>query len=170
MIAERIDADGRSSRRGFLVWSFWCVAGVIGAGLAVLGLSPAIAPALRKAAGTWNPVIDADLVLEGMPTRASITSVARDAFLSPEPRETPVFVINHGRGRFSIMDARCTHLGCPVSWSAAEDLFLCPCHEGVFDAQGKVVSGPPPSRLDLYECKVQEGVLYAGPPIAKGES
>lgn len=149
--------------------SFWCVAGVIGAGLAVLGLPPAIAPALRKASSTWSSVIDVDLVLEEMPTRASITAVARDAFLLPEPQQTPVFVINHGKGRFSIMDARCTHLGCPVSWSADEHRFLCPCHEGVFDAQGKVVSGPPPRPLDLYEWKVQDGVLYAGPPTMDGE-
>ena len=170
MTDGRIEGGDRSSRRSFLVRSFWGVAGVIGAGLAVLGLSPAIAPALRKTATTWSPVIDADLVPEGMPTRASITVVTRDAFLPPEPQQTPVFVINHGNGRFSIMDARCTHLGCPVSWSADEDRFLCPCHEGVFDAQGKVVSGPPPRPLDLYEWKVQDGVLYAGPPIAKGES
>ena len=170
MTDERIDGDSRSSRRRFLVRSFWCVAGVIGTGLAAFGLPPAFAPALRKAANTWSPVIDADLVLEDMPTRASITTVARDAFLPPEPRETPVFVINRGNGRFSIMDARCTHLGCPVSWSADEHRFLCPCHEGVFDAQGKVVSGPPPRPLDLYEWKVQEGVLYAGPPIVEGES
>jgi Rieske Fe-S protein len=170
MIDEQNDADGVSSRRGFLVRSFWGVVAVIGAGLAVLGLPPAIAPALRKTASTWSPVIDADLAPEGMPTRASITVVAQDAFLPPEPRETPVFVINHGNGNFAVMDARCTHLGCPVSWSAAQDQFLCPCHEGVFDAQGKVVSGPPPRPLDLYEWEVRDGVLYAGPPIAKGES
>ena len=168
MSDERIDGDDRSDRRRFLVRSFWCVAAVIGAGFAVLGLSPAIAPALRKTATTWSPVLDADLVLEGMPTRAVVSIVARDAFLPPEPQQTPVFVINHGKGRFSIMDARCTHLGCPVSWSADEDRFLCPCHEGVFDALGKVVSGPPPRPLDLHEWKIQDGVLYAGPPISDG--
>ena len=28
----------------------------------------------------------------------------------------------------------CTHLGCPVRWESKADLFLCPCHGGVFIA------------------------------------
>jgi Rieske Fe-S protein len=163
-----MDSDGRSSRRRFLVRSFWCVAGVIGAGLAVFGLPPAIAPALRKAPGGWSPVTSADLALEGVPMSASLTTVSRDAFLPPEPRETPVFVISRGEGRFTVLDARCTHLGCLVSWNADEERFLCPCHGGVFDGEGKVVAGPAPRPLDRYEWEVQDGVLYAGPPVEGG--
>ena len=39
---------------------------------------------------------------------------------------------------------------------------ICPCHNGVFDPQGRVLGGPPPRPLDRYEYKVENGVLYAG--------
>lgn len=37
----------------------------------------------------------------------------------------------------------CTHMGCPVSYSADERTFKCPCHFSVFDAElnGQMVAG-----------------------------
>ncbi|TDI85191.1 MAG: hypothetical protein E2O78_04900 [Caldithrix sp.] len=32
----------------------------------------------------------------------------------------------------------------------------CPCHDGVFDVNGNVVSGPPPRPLQKYEVDVDE--------------
>ena len=37
----------------------------------------------------------------------------------------------------------CPHLGCKVRWEAGKERFFCPCHNGVFDAGGAPVSGPP---------------------------
>ena len=37
----------------------------------------------------------------------------------------------------------CPHLGCKVHWQAEEARFFCPCHNGVFDADGVAVAGPP---------------------------
>ena len=37
----------------------------------------------------------------------------------------------------------CPHLGCKVHWQAQERRFFCPCHNGVFDADGVALSGPP---------------------------
>ena len=37
---------------------------------------------------------------------------------------------------------------------------LSPVHYGVFDAQGTVLSGPPPRPLDRYEVKVEGDKLY----------
>jgi Rieske Fe-S protein len=54
----------------------------------------------------------------------------------------------------------CTHLGCRVRWIADQESFFCPCHNGVFDAQGSVVSGPPPRPLDRYEVKVEGDQLF----------
>ena len=34
--------------------------------------------------------------------------------------------------------AVCTHLGCVVPWSKAENKFICPCHGSQYDATGKV--------------------------------
>jgi cytochrome b6-f complex iron-sulfur subunit len=37
----------------------------------------------------------------------------------------------------------CPHLGCRVHFDRPSNQFLCPCHQGVFDAEGHAVSGPP---------------------------
>ena len=71
-------------------------------------------------------------------------------------------MVNHGDGEFTIFDDRCTHLGCPFSWSDQKKQFDCPCHNGVFDEEGRVTGGPPPRPLDRYEYKVEGGILYAG--------
>ena len=37
----------------------------------------------------------------------------------------------------------CPHLGCRVHWDSIKGEFICPCHNGHFDAGGKPISGPP---------------------------
>ena len=41
----------------------------------------------------------------------------------------------------------CSHFGCTVAWNEERQAYLCPCHEGVYDASGAVVAGPPPKSL-----------------------
>jgi cytochrome b6-f complex iron-sulfur subunit len=41
----------------------------------------------------------------------------------------------------------CTHQGCRVRWYEDRQLYICPCHEGKFDAEGEVVYGMPTSPL-----------------------
>lgn len=56
-----------------------------------------------------------------------------------------------------VFDATCTHLGCLVNWDPKAAVFRCPCHGGVFDAEGKNISGPPPRPLAKLEVKVRAG-------------
>ena len=39
------------------------------------------------------------------------------------------------------MSATCTHLGCQVHWDGEAKKFKCPCHGGVYDANGAVLDG-----------------------------
>ena len=52
--------------------------------------------------------------------------------------------------KFLVLAANCAHLGCPVEWFAESGLFMCPCHGGVYYANGERASGPPPR--GLYPC------------------
>lgn len=54
-----------------------------------------------------------------------------------------VAVYRTGEGALCAHDARCTHLGCAVRWSATEKSWNCPCHGSRFDAHtGAVLNGP----------------------------
>ena len=52
--------------------------------------------------------------------------------------------------KFLVLAANCAHLGCPVEWFQESGLFMCPCHGGVYYANGERASGPPPR--GLYPC------------------
>jgi len=56
--------------------------------------------------------------------------------------------------------AICTHLGCVVDWDGPKREIVCPCHAGVFDLEGRVVSGPPPRPLPTYPVKVINGKVF----------
>jgi len=78
--------------------------------------------------------------------------------MSPDDSRTlrvgsEVVIVVKGRTGFSAHSAVCTHLGCLVKWNKTDREFHCPCHAGVFDAKGQVVSGPPPAPLPKYTVK-----------------
>ncbi len=58
---------------------------------------------------------------------------------------------------FRAYSETCPHLGCKVHYVIADNGYFCPCHQGVFDADGIATAGPPaqagqrlaPYRLDL---------------------
>lgn len=60
---------------------------------------------------------------------------------------------------FLAMSSICTHLRCIVPWVEKDNLFECPCHAGVFNRVGEVVSGPPPRPLDLHGLTIVKGNL-----------
>ncbi|MFQ5651501.1 MAG: ubiquinol-cytochrome c reductase iron-sulfur subunit [bacterium] len=66
-----------------------------------------------------------------------------------------MILVNTGAG-FKAISTLCTHLGCRAYWEPENNRFFCPCHEGVFDVNGTVVSGPPPRPLERYEVEVDE--------------
>jgi len=61
---------------------------------------------------------------------------------------------------YRALSTTCTHLGCHVYWEPENHRFFCPCHEGVFDINGNVVSGPPPAPLRQYRVEEESGAIY----------
>ena len=58
---------------------------------------------------------------------------------------------------------RCAHLGCPVRFVEAAGNFICPCHGGVYDFQGKRIGGPPVRPLDRFQTRIRDGQVQVGP-------
>jgi hypothetical protein len=66
--------------------------------------------------------------------------------------------------KFLVFTVNCAHLGCPVAWFPQSGLFMCPCHGGVYYANGERASGPPPRGLFRCVWKVDEGKLKIKAP------
>jgi menaquinol-cytochrome c reductase iron-sulfur subunit len=68
--------------------------------------------------------------------------------------------VRHSDGnRFQVFAINCAHLGCPVRWFPQSSLFLCPCHGGVYYADGSLAAGPPPRGLFEYPFRIVNGEL-----------
>ncbi len=80
--------------------------------------------------------------------------------LLPDPFTAQYSVQSTGPGQFIVLSAVCTHQGCSVDWDKATGSFLCPCHQGRYDAHGRVLGGPPPRPLPALAHHVQGDMLY----------
>ena len=132
-----------------------------------------LAPLLRPAAADFVDVGAADQFHE--------TTLVKFRDPSPLPwagqlAETALWVrrrADSGAEMFQVFSAHCTHLGCPVNWRPDAGIFLCPCHGGVFYADGRVAGGPPERPLFEREWRVQDGRLHirtAALPTVKTKS
>jgi len=149
------------SRRAFFTRLFWGLAGLLTALVGVPVLGAFLSPGFRKQE-------KADWVAVG-PASSFVTTPTLAHHLHPSHEgwvnvtgEMQVWVVQLPQGGYRIYDNHCTHLGCPYHWDTGLQRFACPCHNGVFDINGNVVSGPPPRPLDYYDAKVEGGVLYMG--------
>ena len=60
--------------------------------------------------------------------------------------EEPVELLRRGE-EVRALSLWCTHMGCEVAWRESRERYVCPCHEGEYDASGHAVAGPPPRDL-----------------------
>jgi thiosulfate dehydrogenase [quinone] large subunit len=68
----------------------------------------------------------------------------------------PGIVLHTSAGQYLGYDAVCPHAGCQVSYYAANDLLVCPCHGSEFTVStGAVLNGPAPH--GLTKLKIVEG-------------
>ncbi|WP_305045923.1 QcrA and Rieske domain-containing protein [Geoalkalibacter sp.] len=77
-------------------------------------------------------------------------------------RGRPAVVLQTRAGHFTAFSAVCTHLGCVIQWQAAEQRFLCPCHAGLFSADGTVLGGPPPRPLESLAVTLRDDQILVG--------
>ena len=92
-------------------------------------------------------------------TVGAVEAIPSASFSAFEQGEQSVFLRKTSDGDVEALSQRCTHLGCRVSWNAAENEFRCPCHRGVFDRTGTPISGPPKRPLDRFETRIEGGTV-----------
>jgi cytochrome b6-f complex iron-sulfur subunit len=60
-------------------------------------------------------------------------------------------------GEYRALTSVCTHMGCIVRYLPSVQQIWCPCHKGIYNVNGGVVSGPPPRPLKRYLVDISNG-------------
>jgi len=63
-------------------------------------------------------------------------------------------------GKYHAMSAVCTHLNCTVQYRGDLRVVWCACHNGMYSADGRNISGPPPRPLETYEVFLKGDEIY----------
>ena len=72
-----------------------------------------------------------------------------------------VIVIRREEKDFTVLSSTCTHSeSCLVGWDPRRYQLVCPCHRGIYDVWGNVVSGPPPRPLQRHDVVLRNGDVY----------
>lgn len=82
------------------------------------------------------------------------------SFMDFEYNEAPCTLMRTGDKAYQAFVRKCTHLGCIVAWEPNKKTFVCPCHGGIFDSNGKVVGGPPPTPLQELAVTIENETVY----------
>jgi Rieske Fe-S protein len=67
----------------------------------------------------------------------------------------PCMVIRDPDGKIRAFNGKCTHLDCNVEYRPAQGDIFCNCHNGVYDLNGRNVSGPPPRPLEAFTVTIR---------------
>ncbi len=134
-------------------------------GIPIIGFI--LAPLVERAPQLWRPVGPVDKFKVGQTVEVTFTDP------SPLPwsgvtAQTAAWLRRNGEQDFTAFAVNCTHLGCPVRWLQDANLFMCPCHGGVYYSDGRVAAGPPPRALFQYKVRVNNGqveILTAPIPV-----
>ena len=160
--------DMTPSRRRFLSRLSIALSTAVAAVVGVPVVGFLLSPLARKVPRQWRAVG----LAEGFKVGETVSVTCDDA--SPLPwsgvtARTAAWLRRDDADTFTAFAVNCTHLGCPVRWLADAQLFLCPCHGGVYNGDGSVAAGPPPKPLPRYPVRVREGqveILTSPLPVA----
>ena len=134
------------NRRGFLK-IFTSILGLGALGAFLYPLFRFLAPI--EATATAKPLT--------IPQKEIPVGAAKDLLVMGTPS-----IIIHTKNGYIALSRVCTHLGCLVNYDQARQIFICPCHNGIYDLEGNVISGPPPRPLPRFAVRITDGDIVIG--------
>ncbi|MBK0381538.1 Rieske (2Fe-2S) protein [Pedobacter sp. SD-b] len=157
------------SRRNFLMKFSLGLGGIAAllAGIPILGAL--FQPLIKKGEQKWRVVGKLTDFAKGETQLIKFRNAEEDAWAGVSAKSAG-WLRHKENGEFECFSANCTHLGCPVRWEKDAELFMCPCHGGVYYKDGTVAAGPPPKSLTQYSVRVNKGnveVKTAPIPLTK---
>jgi menaquinol-cytochrome c reductase iron-sulfur subunit len=141
------------ARRRFLARVSVGLGGCMGLAVGAPLVGFVVAPLFRQVPFEWRAVGKVNAFKVG----ETVAVIFVDA--SPLPwagvtAKTAAWLRRKSETEFVAFAVNCAHLGCPVRWLPDAQLFMCPCHGGVYYADGSVAAGPPPHSLSQYKARI----------------
>ena len=152
-MSQQMSPVNSSNRRGFLVRVIQATHAAIGATLAFIVGGAVVAPSLGRRESQWLHAGDVTQLAEDVPMPVTLR-IARPDGASEVVERRVVYLVRSG-DRVRALDSTCTHLGCRTKFNAESMQIECPCHGGVYDSAGRVISGPPPAPLAAMATRME---------------
>ena len=157
--AARHDDPRIVSRRWLLFKAAIGLNGLVGIVLAVPVFRYLLAPWRKDASyDSWVSLGSIDTFPAGETRLALYKNPSANSW-DGQTDNVACYVRNAGGNQFQVFAINCAHLGCPVRWFPQSQLFMCPCHGGVYYADGSRASGPPERGLFEYQYSIVKGKL-----------
>ena len=147
------------SRRWLLFKAGIALNGLVGVVLAVPILRYLLAPWRKDTSfNSWTSLGPIDTFPAGETRLAYYKNPSQNPW-DGQTDNVACYVRREVGSQFKVFAINCAHLGCPVRWFPQSQLFMCPCHGGVYYADGSRASGPPERGLFTYDCRIVAGEL-----------
>jgi Rieske Fe-S protein len=147
-------------RRQFVNLVLAFVGSIMGAVIGLPAIGYLISPAARaQKKEAWIPLGPLENYPIGTPTLFNFTRTTINGW-EKTVNSYGAYVVRFSPDHLKVYSNICTHLSCRVNWKEDIKEYVCPCHDGHFDAEGRVTAGPPPQPLHEYETKIEDGNLF----------
>ena len=144
------------TRRRLLMGVSLGAGGLVAAAVALPLIGFFLGPIYRKFPPVWRNVGPLDKFEIGATVQVDLLTSGGLPWDGPAQR-IGAWLRRNNEENFTVYSSKCTHLGCPVRWIPSAELFMCPCHGGVYFKDGDVAAGPPPQPLQQFPVRVQNG-------------
>ena len=157
------------TRRRFMTASAHTAGGIAAAAFTLPALGMAFGPVFEKSEAHWESIgptadfPDDTYVPRTLTISRGIGEVGKGTVYVRKYNPTFDHETKDQYNDFVAISTRCMHLGCPVRYVEASQRFICPCHGGTYDIEGKVSGGPPVRPLDRFYTRVRNGNVEVGP-------
>jgi ubiquinol-cytochrome c reductase iron-sulfur subunit len=143
-------------------------------GMALGGFTAVVGgiPALYAMKRSWDPL--PSVKAAGF-TTIDLAGAQPNVLTTEKWRGKPIFILKKtaemptddrdiviGSDRYHVSIGLCTHLGCIPAYKKDKSEFICACHGGVFDINGREAGGPPPKPLEIPPFKIDGTKLVLG--------
>ncbi len=144
------------NRREFVKKAFYGLVALFGLGFLIPGVKMFSPIRDREKELVYFPLVSEDEIPRSGVKKAELvyTAMGRE-------RKARVFIVSSAEG-LTVLSATCSHLGCLVNYSKEKGEFICPCHGGRYDLNGRNIAGPPPAPLGRIPARIDNGTVLVG--------